>query len=294
MIRFDRGSEFTCEAVHDLLKAFVITRVILKKGDSKAKGTIENFNKAVQSMHCARLPGYFPPDADGPRWHDSELMSYQAFHTHLIDWIRTWNTQHRKPVLGHRTPAQSWDDDMTPVYLVDRDALELRTLDVHPVLLAIKDDGVHWRKGRVYLAKWMHGEVGRKVRLRYRPYHEDQVWLYDPKTDESLGEPAQLTGTDNPELARAVVREAERLEAQLRKTRKDARKNSRRRYAATTTPSTPAELTVITDEEALARLGHTLPDLDDGPDPVPLPEPSDQWTRPRPRPLPRPRTQDTT
>ncbi|SDS49674.1 putative transposase [Streptomyces sp. TLI_053] len=285
-VRVDGGKDFLSNAVGQALAAFGVELVRLPPRRPDLKPHVEAVNGAVKDMLFKGLPGY-THDPAAPRRKNKEpehLLTLESFVLMLREWVTRWNTEHTIPTMGGRTPAQAWNEDLSPVWDVSPTDVHTFTLARHGNALTIHPAGVRWRN-RDYTAPWMHTpttQVGRKVHLRYMPHHEDEIELYDAATGRHLGQarPAdQATPKEVRALLNARSREADRLRSRLR----DAEKSRNERFAALTQPAPPRHLLTITHQEATRELrelnahdtaGEALPDY------IPLPQPSAHWTTP--------------
>ncbi|MFJ2629948.1 Mu transposase C-terminal domain-containing protein [Streptomyces sp. NPDC087532] len=284
-VRVDRGKDFLSRAVGEALGAFAVPVVDLPAYSPHLKGTVEALNKAVKQMFFAQLPGYTSaPRLPGGKTSVPEqpLLPLEAFVSLLGQWVTWWNNEHPLRTLDSRTPARAWEDDLTPVEDAEPGALHMFTLEDDGRVRTLSGRGVRWRN-RHYVAAWMTGHTGARVRLRYMPHHDHEIEVYDAATWRHLGT-AYLSNRASPqqirELGRARAREADRLKRLL----SAAEKDRTTRFAAATR-GTPAEvLGTVTDVEAeagLRALGAT--DLGQAALPGYLPPPAGMpasWTQP--------------
>lgn len=285
-VRVDRGQDFLSKVVGEALAAFGVELIKLPPRRPDLKPHVEAVNGAVKDMLFKGFPGYtHDPSGPGPKDEEPEhLLTLESFVLKLREWVTKWNTEHSIPTLGGRTPAQAWDEDLSPVW-------DVTPFDVHTFTLArlgkaltIHPAGVRWRN-RDYTAPWMHTPVtlvGSKVHLRYMPHHEDEIELYDAATGRHLGQ-ARPAAQATPDEVRALLNARSREAARLRARFKQAEASRRERFAVLTQPAPPKQLLTITQEEAGRQLrelnardtaGEALPDY------IPLPEPSAYWAAP--------------
>lgn len=283
-VRVDRGKDFLSTVVDKAFSAIGTTVHALPARHPEWKGSIEALNGAVKKMLFTGMPGYSEepiPKGGKPPTDIGDLLHFHAFVAALLDWVTWWNTEHTIRDLGNRTPAQSWQNDLTPIEDINPKALHSYTLERHGTPLTINAQGVRWKKGW-YIADWMHGHVGKKVELRYMPHHYRTVELYDPATGHHRGQALlsnEATRQQKRALKRAWHREAEDLTTLLKKA------NRRRidRYAATSRPADPEPSDTLTSQEAdqqlrelTARQEDREP-YDDTPPLLPLPDPTPSW-----------------
>ncbi|MET8628712.1 hypothetical protein ABZW30_34065 [Kitasatospora sp. NPDC004669] len=98
VVRVDRGRDFLSRTVRTALGAFAVPVQDLPACTPHLKGTVENLNRAVESMLLASLPRYTraptatvrrrSPDDPGP------VLPFTAFVALLLDWVEDWNTRH--------------------------------------------------------------------------------------------------------------------------------------------------------------------------------------------------------
>lgn len=286
-VRVDRGRDFLSRAVGEALGAFAVPVVDLPAYSPHLKGTVEALNKAAKQMFFASLPGY----AAAPRLKGGKkpavgerLLPLEAFITLLGQWVVWWNTEHRPRSLAGRTPAVAWEEDLTPVEDAEPGALHMFTLEDDGRVRTLANKGVRWRN-RHYVASWMTGEAGRKVRLRYMPHHEHEIEVYDAATGRHLGS-AYLSDRASAEqireMKRARAREADRLKRLL----SAAERDRATRFAAATRGTPPEVLGTVTELEAAAAVrAHGASDLAEVALPGYLPLPARMpasWTAPKP------------
>ncbi|WP_241992712.1 Mu transposase C-terminal domain-containing protein [Cryobacterium lactosi] len=285
-VRIDRGKDFLSDTVRSVLAGFAVRVVRLPAYTPHLKGTVETVNGAAAQMFFAGLPRYTGAQklANGRSIDpDAPALTFEAFVTELLGWVRWWNTEHPMPVLEGVTPLQAWLDDPTPLTTVPTGDLRLLTLEDDGRTRKITTKGVSWR-ARQYVAAWMTGQVGRQVRLRHMPHHDHEVEVFDASTGEHLGAAtlADMASSEQiGELRRTREARRRQLQADLRK----AEKARRIRYAAVTTAVPPQPISTVTVAQATAELS----DADDQqlqavarPLLVPLRPPAPGWVLPRP------------
>nr|WP_244943633.1 transposase family protein [Streptomyces inhibens] len=289
-VRVDRGKEFLCKAVSRALGGFAVPVEDLPAYTPYRKGTIEALNSAVEEMFLVSLPGYtrrarpvgvHRPDEVG------DLLSFADFVEVLLDWVRWWNTGHRPSGLASGlTPMAAWEADPTPVEDVPEEQLAFFALEDDGRVRKISTSGVRWRR-RFYIAPWMVGHVGTRIRLRYLPHYDGQVEVFSAEhRDRHLGT-AYLAEEATLEQRRALASVRERKARALKADLKAAEKQRRTRYTATTTPDVPRPRRAVTGQQAQAEIARgkatdlaarALPDL------IPPRDPPADWARPHPAP----------
>jgi putative transposase len=289
-VRVDRGKDFLSKAVSRALGAFAVPVDDLPAYKPYRKGTIEALNGAVEEMLLVSLPGYTrrARPAEAYRTDPVEgLLPYPDFVKVLLDWVAWWNTEHRPAGLtGGRTPAQAWEADSTPVEDVPEERLAFFALEDDGRIRKITTNGVSWRC-RAYIADWMAGHVGTRVRLRYLPHFDGRIEVFSTEGwGRHLGS-AYLAEAATPAQRQALSRVRESRARALKADLKAAEKLRRTRYTATTTAAAPERRRTETGSEAEAEIfraqavdlaARALPDL------IPPREPPAGWARPRPRP----------
>ncbi|MEU6093101.1 Mu transposase C-terminal domain-containing protein [Streptomyces sp. NPDC047085] len=289
LVRVDRAKEFLCKSVEAAMGVFGVVRVDLPPYSPEQKGTVEAVNEAVKQMFFVTLPGYTEAPSTSRRTRknsrtridpDEKLLTYEAFIRHLLQWVHEWNYEH---VLTKqkRTPAQLWEEDLTPIYDVNPAELHTYTLKDLERPYTINGDGIHWGPRR-YIAPFMNGRKGMKVRLRYMPNHLDVIDVYAAKDYTYLG-PAILQNAASPEQRAEVRRAARNQASRLRTTLKRVERHRQERFEADTVPTVPRPVHDLTQEQAdellrgqhreeIAREART--------DLIPLPDPSPSWQAP--------------
>ncbi|WP_311574679.1 transposase family protein [Streptomyces lancefieldiae] len=289
-VRVDRGKDFLSKAVSRALGGFAVPVDDLPAYKPYRKGTIEALNGAVEEMLLVSLPGYTrrarPAEAFRPDLME-DLLPYPEFVRVLLDWVAWWNTEHHPSGLtGGRTPAQAWEADPTPVEDVPEERLAFFALEDDGRVRKITTNGVSWRR-RAYIADWMAGHVGTRVRLRFLPHFDGRIEVFSTEGwGWHLGS-AYLAEAATPAQRRALSRVRESRARALKADLKAAEKLRRTRYTATTTAAAPGRRRTETASEAQAEIvraqaadlaARALPDL------IPPREPPAGWARPRPRP----------
>ncbi|WP_254211224.1 Mu transposase C-terminal domain-containing protein [Streptomyces sp. ADI95-16] len=288
-VRVDRGKDFLSNAVAKALGGFAVPVDDLPAYKPYRKGTIEALNGAVEEMLLVALPGYTrrarPAEAYRPDPVE-ELLAYSDFVRVLLDWVAWWNAEHRPAGLyGGRTPAQAWEADPTPLEDVPEEQLAFFALEDDGRLRKITTNGVAWRR-RAYIAPWMAGHVGARVRLRYLPHFDGMIEVFSAEGGGRHLGTAYLAQAATPAQRRALSRVRERKADALKADLKAAEKLRRARYAATTTAVVPVRRRTETAHEAEAEIARAravdlaaraLPDL------IPPREPPADWARPRKR-----------
>src|SRR5579884_3006693 len=285
-IRIDRGKDFLSHAVADAMAYFGVRVGALPGYASYLKGRIEAVNGAAEDELFKLLPRYTgaqrlinnrPADPDAPP------LTFEAFVAKVLGWIAERNTEHVMPALGGRTPAQAWDQDLTPIETVpDRD-LVLYTLEDDGKPRPITTDGVYFA-GQYYVGDCMVGRArGDKVRVRWMPNHPELIEIFDADTGAYMG-PATPSGQAPSEHAAKLLKARARKAKQLVKDLKAAERARRVNYAAVTTAAPPQVLGTVSTLEAETELAEdrradaaaiARPDL------FPLPPAAPGWAMPR-------------
>ncbi|MFJ8165608.1 Mu transposase C-terminal domain-containing protein [Streptomyces sp. NPDC096136] len=294
MVRVDRGKEFLCRTVERALGAFAVPVHDLPAYKPYRKGTVEALNDAVEEMFLVSLPGYTrrarPAGAHRPDQVE-DLLTFAEFVEELLGWVRWWNTEHRPSGLeAGLTPLAAWEADATLVEDVDEERLAFFALEDDGRIRKISTSGVRWRR-RFYIAPWMVGHVGTKVRLRYLPHFDGRIEVFSTEGwGRHLGT-AHLAEAATLEERRVLSAVREKKARELKADLKAAEKLRRTRYAATTTPGAPRPRRTVTGQQARAEIAEAratdlaaraLPDL------IPPRDPPAGWARPRPVPAAKP------
>ncbi|MCZ7430162.1 Mu transposase C-terminal domain-containing protein [Streptomyces sp. WMMC1477] len=295
LVRVDRGKEFLCKTVTQALGNFAVPVYDLPPYSPHLKGTIEQLNDAVEEMLLVSLPGYTRrarPAGSRKGEGSTPLLSFAAFVEVLLDWVRWWNTQHHPAGLGGEiTPQQAWEADPTPIEDVPAQHLAYFALEDDGRTRKISTSGVTWRR-RAYIAPWMVGHVGTRVRVRHLPHDDVQIEVFDAADPGRHLGTAYLADQATEEQRKALTAARDAAARARRADLKAAERLRRTRYSAATTPAAPRRNAALTAQEAASELddarahdlaARALPDL------VPPREPPPTWARPR-----RPTTADTT
>ncbi|WP_272263120.1 Mu transposase C-terminal domain-containing protein [Streptomyces xanthophaeus] len=175
VVRVDRGKEFLCRTVERALGAFAVPVHDLPAYKPYRKGTIEALNGAVEEMLLVSLPGYTHRARPAEAYHPDgveDLLSYPDFVKVLLDWVSWWNTEHHPAGLdASLTPLAAWEADPVPVEDVAEERLAFFAMEDDGRVRKITTNGISWRR-RAYIAPWMAGHVGMRVRLRYLPHFD--------------------------------------------------------------------------------------------------------------------------
>ncbi|WP_443065923.1 transposase [Streptomyces sp. NBC_00503] len=290
VVRVDRGKEFLCRTVERALGAFAVPVDDLPAYKPYRKGTVEALNGAVEEMLLVSLPGYThrarPAEAYRPDPVE-DLLSYPDFVKVLLDWVAWWNTEHRPAGLAaNLTPLAAWEADPAPVEDVAEERLAFFALEDDGRVRKITTNGISWRR-RAYIAPWMAGHVGMRVRLRYLPHYDGQIEVFSTEEwGRHLGT-AYLAQAATVEQRRALSSVREKQARALKADLKAAEKLRKARYTATTTAAVPRPRRTVTSSQAEAEIARSrgvdlaaraLPDL------IPPREPPASWARPVVRP----------
>ncbi|WP_078993155.1 Mu transposase C-terminal domain-containing protein [Streptomyces sp. MMG1121] len=298
LVRVDRGKEFLCRAVIRALGAFAVPVDDLPAYTPYRKGTVEALNGALEEMLLVSLPGYTrrarPAGAHQGDPVDA-LMPFADFVRVLLDWVAWWNTEHHPAGLEKGwTPRKAWEADPTPLEDVPEEQLAFFALEDDGRIRKITTNGVTWRR-RAYIAPWMVGHVGTRVRLRYLPHYDGEIDVFDAADPARHLGKAYLAQAATLEQRRALSSVREKKARALKADLQAAEKLRRTRYTATTAPSTPRPRRTVTGQQAQEEIAHAgqtdlaaraLPDL------IPPRDPPAGWARPRsasttrPRPVP--------
>ncbi|MFE6744146.1 Mu transposase C-terminal domain-containing protein [Streptomyces tubercidicus] len=289
VVRVDRGKEFLCKTVERALGAFAVPVDDLPAYKPYRKGTIEALNGAVEEMLLVSLPGYTHRACPAEAYHPDpveELLSYPDFVKVLLDWVAWWNTEHQPAGLADGlTPLAAWEADPTPVEDVAEERLAFFALEDDGRVRKITTNGVAWRR-RAYIAPWMSGHVGMRVRLRYLPHYDGRIEVFSTEERGRHLGTAYLAQAATLEQRRALSSVRDKKARQLKADLKAAEKLRKTRYTATTTAAAPRPRRTVTSSQAEAEIARAravdlaaraLPDL------IPPREPPADWARPRKR-----------
>ncbi|MFF4694858.1 Mu transposase C-terminal domain-containing protein [Streptomyces chattanoogensis] len=298
-VRVDRGKEFLCKAVSRALGGFAVPVEDLPAYTPYRKGTVEALNDAVEEMFLVSLPGYTRrarPIGAHRRDEVGDLLSFAEFVEVLLGWVHWWNTEHRPSGLAPGlTPVAAWEADPTPVEDVPEEQLAFFALEDDGRVRKVSTSGVRWRR-RFYIAPWMAGHVGTRVRLRYLPHYDGQIEVFSSEQPGRHLGTAYLAEEATLEQRRALSSVREKQARALKADLKAAEKLRRTRYTATSAPGTPRPRHAVTGQQAQAEIARAkatdlraraLPDL------IPPRDPPAGWARPRPAPAVRPRSGTT-
>ncbi|MFE5833443.1 Mu transposase C-terminal domain-containing protein [Streptomyces sp. NPDC056488] len=290
VVRVDRGKEFLCRTVERALGAFAVPVHDLPAYKPYRKGTIEALNDAVEEMFLVSLPGYThrarPVGAHRPD-RVEDLLSYPEFVEALLRWVRGWNTGHHPEGLADGlTPLAAWEADPAPVEDVAEERLSFFALEDDGRVRKITTNGISWRR-RAYIAPWMAGHVGMRVRLRYLPHYDGKIEVFSTEEGGRHLGSAYLAQAATLEQRRALSSVRDKKARALKADLKAAEKLRKTRYTATTTAAAPRPRRTVTSSEAQAEIARSrgvdlaaraLPDL------IPPREPPASWARPVVRP----------
>jgi putative transposase len=256
-VRIDRGKDFLSRVVSEALAAFAVRVAPLPRYEPHLKGTVETLNGAAEAMFFARLPRYTHAQTllNGGRVDpDQPGLSFESFTAELFSWVRWWNDEHTSPELDGQTPRQAWLSDPTPVEDVPARDLWYFTLEDDGRVRTITTKGISWGgRGRRYVADWMVGRVGAKVRVRYMPHHDHEIEVFDAACGEHLGA-AVLADQAPAEVVTAVISARARQRKQLAADLRAAEKTRRARYAAQATTGPARAVGAVTRSEAATEL----------------------------------------
>jgi putative transposase len=182
-VRIDRGKDFLSRVVAEALGAFAVRIAPMPGYEPHLKGTVEGFNGAIEKMFFAGLPRYTHAQSlenGAPADPQAPALTFEAFVAETLAWVSWWNHEHVIEELDGRSPAQAWLSDPTPVEDVPARDLWYFTLEDDGRARTITTKGVSFGgRGRRYVADWMVGRVGAKVRVRYMPHHDHEIEVFD-------------------------------------------------------------------------------------------------------------------
>ncbi|MFJ6054642.1 Mu transposase C-terminal domain-containing protein [Streptomyces sp. NPDC092307] len=290
LVRVDRGKDFLSSAVEKALGGFAVPVHDLPAYKPYRKGTVEALNSAVEQMLLVSLPGYTrrarPAQAYRPT-PVGDLLSYPDFVKVLLDWVDWWNSEHHPAgVPDGMTPREAWEADPTPLEEIPEEQLAFFAMEDDGRIRKITTNGIAWRR-RAYIAPWMAGHVGTRVRLRYLPHFDGKVEVFTADGPARHLGSAYLAEAATPAQRRALSQVRESNARALKADLKAAEKLSRTRYTATTTPTAPLPRRSVTGQQAQEEISRAqavdlaaraLPDL------IPPREPPPGRARPRPHP----------
>ncbi|MFJ8215053.1 Mu transposase C-terminal domain-containing protein [Streptomyces sp. NPDC096033] len=219
VVRVDRGKEFLCRTVERALGGFAVPVHDLPAYKPYRKGTVEALNDAVEEMFLVSLPGYTrrarPVGAHHPD-RVEDLLSYPEFVEALLRWVRGWNTGHHPEGLaGGLTPLAAWEADPALVEDIAEERLAFFALEDDGRVRKITTNGISWRR-RAYIAPWMTGHVGMRVRLRYLPHFDGRIEVFSTEEwGRHLGS-AYLAQAATVEQRRALSSVREKKARQLK------------------------------------------------------------------------------
>jgi putative transposase len=224
LVRVDGGRDFRCDALKEAFGKFGIAHVVLPPRHPELKGTVEAVNGAVKEMLFIGLPGCTERPTNGaslkkkPKSVDG-LLTFEQFVQKLRTWVHKWNCKHRIRNLGNRTPQEVWDADLTPIREVDPAALHAYSLKAARGEYVISGNGIAWNNAHYITDEpWMSLWFGSKVTVRYQPHHQQQIEVYDPRTNRYLGSATrqdEISEQQRQQVRKGNEREAARLRAAL-------------------------------------------------------------------------------
>ncbi|MGX1886933.1 transposase [Streptomyces sp. NPDC055287] len=286
-IRIDRGRDFLSNAVKEALGAFAVQVDVLPPYTPRLKGSIENLNRAATSMFFSTLPRYTGAQKLDTRRRSGEKdppLTFEGFVAKFAQWVRTRNAEHRMQDYAGVTALECWNADTTTLREVPTQDLYAFLLEADRSERVIQGHGIRWR-GRDYMAPWMTGRTGTRVRIRFQPHQEQQIEVFDAVTHRHYGTAYladQATEEQIDEVYQARAERARRLRRDMRK----AEALRRRRFRAVTTAAPATTEATMTRKQAVTELRATRTSRDQSDLPSNyMPRritPSSRWSIPNP------------
>ncbi|MFB6628133.1 Mu transposase C-terminal domain-containing protein [Streptomyces sp. NPDC056374] len=257
-IRIDRGKDFLSNAVKEALGAFAVQVDVLPPYTPHLKGSIENLNRAATSMFFSTLPRYTRAQKLDTRRRSGEkdpALTFEGFVAQFAQWVRTRNADHQMRDYGSVTALECWNADTTPLRQVPPDDLHAFLLEADRSERVIHGHGIRWR-GRDYMAPWMTGRTGTRVRIRFQPHHEQQIEVFDAITHRHHGTAYLADQASEDQIEEVYQARAERARL-LRRDLRKAEALRRRRFRAVTTAGPASTEATMTRKQAVTELRTT-------------------------------------
>ncbi|NBF00098.1 DDE-type integrase/transposase/recombinase [Nonomuraea sp. KC401] len=250
-VRIDQGKDFLSKAVAGALAPLAVVVEDLPGYHGHLKGTVENLNGSAEKMFFRSLPCYThePKRLNGKPFEAGQTpLPFTEFVSRLRAWVHEWNFEHKADGCD-RTPAQMWAEDPAPIHEVASEDLLMLTLEEEDRIRKITKKGIRRGRNRYYVADWMQGKVGLKVRLRVMPHHDREVEVFEAATKCWLGS-AYLSDLASPEqiedMQKARASERRRVNAAF----KEGGRQRRARFGAVSKPEEPRRVDAVTASEA--------------------------------------------
>jgi putative transposase len=188
-VRIDRGLEFASGPIKDVFATLCVDANRLPAFMPFRKGKVERIHLTIDQTMLCGLPGYTegPRDASGVLFGPvSDRLKARAaapdagvgplrierFVDLFVGWAAWYNMERPHRMLDGRTPAQAWDDDVSPVHQVEPE--RLRHLLLAETSRVVGKDGIQFNS-LAYIAPELHGRGGERVQVRYMPH--DARWI---------------------------------------------------------------------------------------------------------------------
>lgn len=188
-VRIDRGLEFAAEAIKDVFATLCVDSHRLPGFMPYRKGKVERIHLTIDQTMLCGLPGYTegPRDASGVMFGpvsdrvkargaapDEVVrpMRIERFVDLFVGWAYWYNMERPHRMLDGRTPAEAWNEDVSPIHPVAAD--RLRHLLLAETQRVVGKDGVRFNS-LSYVAPELHGRGGERVQVRYMPH--DARWI---------------------------------------------------------------------------------------------------------------------
>jgi putative transposase len=222
---WDRGLEFLATLITESCLRLEVMPVALPAYSPHLKGRIERFWRFLKQDCLAPLPGYAdgPRDLRGQSALEGDALGEDEFLTKLSEWMDWYVTDHQiSPT--RKTPLQMWQQDGTPLEVVEPERLFLDFLSAKEKCKVSKN-GIRWDTTD-WVAPELVGVVGRHVEIRYLPHDRTFIEVFLDREHLCSAVPSRLL---DDEASHALL--LRRREARTETVRRFTAANRTRRTA---------------------------------------------------------------
>jgi putative transposase len=264
VLAYDGGLEFAAAAVRAVCDSLVIEVQPSPPYTPHHHGLIERWHRTIDQTLCCQLPGYtggprtaagdlYGPIRDDTAWRASAADSPQGarpltistFTRIFTDWVRWYNTDHAHAGLDGASPLQVWNDDPSPITIIE--AGKLRDLLLAGIDRTISHAGGIRFRNLTYTAPELYGRVGQRVQVRYAPHNDRFVEVYQDGAHLTTAYPRDAMSPEQAEAYRtAWATEGKRLATR----RRAATRRARRRLEVLDEDTSTAETRLVPTDAA--------------------------------------------
>jgi putative transposase len=224
VIRWDNALEFLADAVTETLKLLDIYGDPIDGYSPWQNGKLERLFRTFSQRWASQQPFYtHGPRAKNGRLYGPDLpaISHELLIPGFGSFVHFYNFERPHSALGGKTPAQSWEEDPTPLRLPSPG--QLRWIEMPSTTRIVQKDGIHF-DNVIFAAPELNGLVGEVVDVRFFPHARESVEVFvDGTYVTTASDQMKLTDTARLAILKQRKVDRERASALMRKTSRSQR-----------------------------------------------------------------------